>query len=100
VPPRLLSTETKLVQPMTHEMKVYQFDVQIAGTLYVKANSEKDALFLAQTASNLATLNVADAGGSEIPISSEHLPEISLSPEMTVHGIWEERYPPGTFSTG
>jgi len=76
-------------------MKVYRIDVQIAGTLYVKATSEKAAREIATDATDMVCLEVEDVC-SEIEISGKQyddpdLPDVSLSPAMTVHGIW-----PGT----
>jgi hypothetical protein len=75
-------------------MKVYAVEVKICATLYVRATDEATALKLAaQTSGDM--LQVRDDGGSEIdisgaPLNDPALPEISLSPAMTCHGIWDD----------
>jgi hypothetical protein len=73
--------------------KIFRIDVQIAGTAYIKADSEEDAMMKVTTLNN-STLTVEDGlDGSDVPISGRRftdplLPQISLSPAMTLHGVW------------
>lgn len=75
-------------------MNVYSIDIQLAGTVYVKADSEDEALALAQK-----RMDVDDSGfGIAIEVDSDpmisglqyddpDLPEVSISPAMTVRGV-------------
>lgn len=71
--------------------KLYQIEVTLAATLYVKADSEQAALEIANATAPNAHIEVEDAG-SEVPISGAmfddpELPEISLSPAMTLSKV-------------
>jgi hypothetical protein len=71
--------------------KIYRVDVQIAGTAYVKADSVEDALNKIATL-NGSALEVAEQDG-ELAIcgrrfNDARLPELSLSPAMTIYGVW------------
>jgi hypothetical protein len=70
-------------------MPIYSIAVTVIATAYVRAASPKEAKEKAMTLEN-TVLEVED-GGSEVTISSlkltdPALPEISLSPAMTVIG--------------
>ncbi len=70
-------------------MPVYSIAVTIYGTAYIRAETPKDAFEKAASLEN-TLLEVSDAG-SEVAISGAKLsdpalPEISLSPAMTVIG--------------
>lgn len=70
-------------------MPIYSITVTIYGTAYIRADNPKDAFAKAASMEN-AVLEVSDAG-SEVAISGARLsdpglPEISLSPAMTVIG--------------
>ena len=72
---------------------MWSIDVQIAGTLYVRAPNAAKALAMAKQAlEGGAGLEVEDIC-SEIAISGlrysdPDLPAVSLSPAMTVHDLW------------
>ena len=84
-------------------MKNFQVDVKIAGTLYVKAETEKEARLLINKqflGGKLQLLEVAEEQGapnndpdniyvSGLPFDHPELPILSLSPGMTIHGPWE-----------
>lgn len=69
-------------------MKLYSVDIPITATAYIKANSAEEAL---KRASSLALLGIEfpEDLEREVPISGRmyddpNLPEISLSPAMTI----------------
>lgn len=72
-------------------MPVYRRDVKLAGTLYVKAKSASDAdAKMRDIGRKLQNVDVQCAEEGQIPVSGERysspkLPEISLSPAMTLH---------------
>lgn len=70
--------------------KLFRVEAMIAASLYIKADSEAEAVAKAKTAVDCG-LEVSDAG-SEIEISGlmfddPELPEISFTPAMTVHSV-------------
>jgi hypothetical protein len=70
-------------------MNVYSIDVRVYATAYIKANSAEEALEIAKGLKDSA-LEVDDAG-SDVEISGAmlddpDLPDVSLSPAMTVVG--------------
>jgi hypothetical protein len=72
-------------------MKLYRQDVRICGMVYVKAKSQAEAIskVKALAGKGIDTENSADA---DVPVSGARyndpgLPEISLSPAMTLKGI-------------
>ena len=74
--------------------KVYSVDVKICATAYIKAKSAAEARTKALALKDKC-LDVEDGveGNSEIEISNLRfddpaLPNVSLSPAMTCHGIW------------
>lgn len=71
-------------------MNVYSIDIRVAATAYVKADTEADALRKVATIHG-DCLNVHNPVESEVEISSAmlddpELPEVSISPVMTVWG--------------
>lgn len=73
-------------------MKIYAIEMKVCATAYVRAESPGDAL---RTAAGLALSSPAiqDAFGT-VPVSgkcysSPDLPDVSLSPAMTIWGIWD-----------
>ncbi len=71
-------------------MPLFRVDIVLYASLYVRADGQAQA---AQQAKSLANrvLVVADAGGSEVPISAcrfndPDLPDLSLAPAMTIIG--------------
>ena len=83
-------------------MKNFQIDVKIAGTVYVKAETEEEALLLINKhfpSGSLQFLEVAEDRGapnndpdniyvSGLPFDHPELPIVSISPVMTIHGPW------------
>lgn len=68
-------------------MKIYSIDVKLAATAYVRAKDEKEARRMVK---NFAT-NVFEFRGegiSSLEFDDRRLPDVSLSPAMTGHGIW------------
>lgn len=85
-------------------MKIFQVDVKIAGTLYAKAETEKEARLLIHKqflGGKLQFLEVAEEQGapnndpdniyvSGLPFDHPELPILSLSQAMTIYGPWFE----------
>jgi hypothetical protein len=72
-------------------MPIYRQDIKLYATVYVRADDADDA------AGKIAGLHLQaleffdDAGANDVPISDKgytdpELPDISLSPAMTIHG--------------
>jgi hypothetical protein len=75
-------------------MNLYQVELKICGTAYIKAESEKEAMEIAKKL-NMDCLELTPQDG-EVPISgldfkNPSLPGVSLSPAMTIHGPWDEK---------
>ncbi len=75
-------------------MPVYRADVHICGTAYIRAANKREAQRLLRRL-KMTALHVENAKDepSEVSISgltfdSPSLPQISLSPAMTIHGKW------------
>ena len=69
-------------------MKLYSVDIPIVATAYIKAASSEEALSKAQKLRNLS-LELSEDPNQEIPICGKpfddpDLPEVSLSPAMTI----------------
>ncbi len=64
-------------------MPVYKTDIHIAGTLYVQAGTEQQALEKLKTLSQ----HWFTVGDSDIPVDNEGS---FLSPAMTGHGLYDE----------
>jgi len=73
-------------------MNVYSVTIKIAATAYIKAETEADALRKAGALENcgleLPTGDMGDADICGLAYDDPELPEISLSPAMTMHGAW------------
>ncbi len=70
-------------------MPVYQIDLKVAATAYVRANSKEEAIQALKEETRFP--RGADYDDFEISgarLDSEDLPDISLSPAMTVWGPW------------
>jgi hypothetical protein len=68
---------------------IFRCDVQVCATAYVRAASAEQAQAkLAEFLANLSLEVDGAAGTSSVPLDDPSLPECSLSPAMTVHGIW------------
>ena len=67
--------------------KLYSIDVQICGTAYVRASSKLAAL---AKLGRLTYDHLEFKGShvSDLPYDHADLPAVSLSPAMTLHGIW------------
>lgn len=77
-------------------MNLYEIDVRIAGTAYIKAKSKAEAVRKAKGLKHLS-LQLGEDEQGELPISGRdyddpRLPEISLSPAMTIHGPWNAAF--------
>ncbi len=71
--------------------KLYRIEVKIVGTAYVRATTKKQAR--EKLAANIGAIYADDWDGSEPEISSARFdapdfPDISLSPAMTVQGLY------------
>lgn len=76
---------------MAEVEKVYRVEMKLVATAYIKATSPSAAMKIARRLRNQCPM-VNDHGG-DIPISGQKfddptLPEVSLSPAMTINGIW------------
>lgn len=72
-------------------MNVYSFEVVLHATLYVKAENKAEALLLATSAADGAVIEVNHASG-DIEVSGRmysdpELPEVSLTPAMSVGAV-------------
>jgi hypothetical protein len=70
-------------------MNLYAIDVQIAGTAYIKAKSKVEAkrkLAIMQDAPLEIHAEGASGWVSSAMFRDPALPEVSLSPAMTIHG--------------
>lgn len=84
-------------------MKVYAIDVQICATAYIRAENKTEAREKVRALRGASpTILVTDTGArpilqdldhaGDVPISGRRLddpklPDVSLSPAMTIHGI-------------
>lgn len=72
-------------------MGVYRIEVTIHATAYVRADSEADAVKMAKEIEGNG-MELRENRDADIPISGQHfdsceLPELSLSPAMTIGKI-------------
>lgn len=72
-------------------MNLYSIEMKICATAYIKAKSADEAIEIAKSLANLCP-DIADHSG-DVPISGGALsdpclPDVSLSPAMTIHGPW------------
>ncbi len=77
-------------------MPLYRCDVQIAGTAYIRADTVQEATRMAKRLKDRSP-QIEDSDG-DVPISglaydNPDLPDLSLSPAMTIHGIWPGEFP-------
>lgn len=72
-------------------MNIYSIDVQVCATAYIRANNEKEARKVAEGLQD-SSPDILDAGGdvevSGLAFDNPDLPDVSLSPAMTIHGVW------------
>ncbi len=66
------------------KLKVFSQDIRIVGTVYVKAENRKEAKKKIKDLTGDG-LEVSGALISGLQFDDENLPEISLSPAMTLH---------------
>jgi len=74
-------------------MKLYAIEVKLCATLYVKAKSRAAAWSQAQGLIG-ETICTDGSEPTEVTVSAlsftdPELPDLSLSPMMTCHGVWE-----------
>ena len=70
-------------------MKLFSIDVQVWATAYVKAETAKEAFEIAKGlkwSSPIILDSEGDVEVSGLPYDDEDLPDVSLSPAMTIHG--------------
>ncbi|MBO0715716.1 MAG: hypothetical protein J2P55_00065 [Rhizobiales bacterium] len=74
---------------------LYRIDLQICATAYIRADSEEDAQNIANkfACGSLEVAETAAGGGNEYAITGRDftdpaLPAVSISPAMTIQGIW------------
>ena len=72
-------------------MTLYSIDVRIYATAYIRAGSEAEALEIARNMKGAALHLPDEIDCGDVPISgldygNDELPDLSLSPEMTIHG--------------
>jgi hypothetical protein len=73
---------------------LFSADVKLAGTCYVNATSQAEAKEkIERWLRREAPLEFSGPGISELRFDNPNLPEISLSPAFTAHGIWEGQLP-------
>lgn len=81
-------------------MKLYTLDMQICATAYIKADSPEEALTKANQWLADAQLEVAGVDGDTIinglRLDDPELPEVSISPAMTILGPFEGDIPEET----
>jgi hypothetical protein len=74
-------------------MNLYSIDIEVVATAYIKANSKAEAIELAKTI-QFDDIEVDNAGGcdliSDLKCDDPDLPQVSLSPSMTIHGFLDE----------
>lgn len=72
-------------------MKVYSIEVQICATAYIKAKSAVEAREFALKMEGTSPAILDSDGDVEVSgrrFDDPELPDVSLSPAMTIHGIW------------
>lgn len=69
-------------------MKVYSIDLVVAATAYIKAENEEEAIAKIREFAD-GELMVEGTMISDAQFRSPNLPDVSLSPAMTIHGPWQ-----------
>ena len=69
-------------------MKVYMIELKLAATAYVRAKSKEEAIVALQDEIGKGC-DYSEVEVSDAPLDSLDLPDISLSPVMTVIGPYE-----------
>lgn len=70
---------------VNHHMSVYQIDLKVAATAYVRADSKEEAIQALKDEIGRGC-DFDDFEVSDLRLSDPELPDISLSPAMTVLG--------------
>lgn len=65
-------------------MTVYSIDLKVAATAYVRADTKEEAIQALKDEIGINGCDYADLEISDLPLESEELPDISLSPAMTI----------------
>lgn len=73
--------------------KIYSIDVTIAATVYIRADTRAAAIEQARALEEGKCIEVGESEDGDIPVSGlryddPDLPDLSLSPGMTVTGLW------------
>lgn len=69
-------------------MTIYSIDLKVAATAYVRANSKEEAIKALKDEIGKHGTDIIDFETSERKFDDPELPDISLSPAMTVWGPW------------
>lgn len=75
-------------------MPLYRVDTRICATAYVKADTAEEALEVVRQLEGLG-LELKEQGRCDVPITGalfddDDLPDVSLSPAMTISGLDED----------
>lgn len=74
-------------------MNLYSVELRLAATAYVKAESPEEALERAKTLiGDPLELESDDETISGRKYDDPELPEVSLSPAMTINGFWNDEH--------
>lgn len=69
-------------------MNVYSIDLKVAATAYVRASSKQEAIAALKDELCAFGTDIADFEVSSRRLNDPDLPDISLSPAMSVWGPW------------
>lgn len=69
-------------------MTIYSIDLKVAATAYIRANSKEEAIQAIKDEIGKYGTDLIDFETSERKFDDPELPDISLSPAMTVWGPW------------
>ena len=77
-------------------MKLWSIDVRLYATAYIKAETQEEAMNIARTLSGESP-GILNSGGdvplSDLQFSDNDLPDVSLSPAMTIAGPDDDSVP-------
>ena len=68
-------------------MSLYSLDLKVCATVYIRAKTKKEPLEIAKELSNT---DLDDVGVSGLSYEDPNLPDVSLSPAMTILGPWND----------
>jgi hypothetical protein len=82
-----------MARHLTTRLRLYTVDVTVCATAYIKAANKTSALAIAQgLARRTINSDPRDGSGdieiSTLPFDDPMLPDVSVSPAMTCHGVW------------